>query len=184
MAHRLANALQRIELDAGSRGATDGLTIAEGELRASLTDIQDIATALRPMAEEKSIESAVDELIRRLPENPPIRLESSGAPRRLLSSVNEELFAIVVEAVRNGRRHSLANEMVVTFRWTDAHLFLSIADDGRGFDSKAATASGLRSMKERAQIVGASLAVDSTAVGTSVDLVVPLGRVSVQEPSS
>jgi len=181
VAHRLANALQQIQLAGQEFGGTDNLNIAEDELRASLVDIQDLAIALRPMVEGKSIESAVDELIRRLPERPPIRLESHGVRRSLLASVNEELFAIVVEAVRNARRHANADEIVVRLRWTDAHLLLSITDDGGGFASGTASPSGLRSMKERAQIVGASFIVDSGAVGTSVDLVVPLGRVSVQE---
>lgn len=180
--HRLANALQRIELENDAAGHAHNLDIAEQELRASLVDIQDLATALRPMALEKSIEAAVDELAQRLPERPLIRVTSIGPPKTLLASVKEELFAVVVEAVRNARRHARCNEVAVGFQWSDAQLALSIADDGIGFDETGLSApSGLRSMKERAQIVGAGLDVESSSLGTSVTLLVPLGRVTAKE---
>jgi signal transduction histidine kinase len=146
-----------------------------------MTDIQDLAVALRPMINDGTMESAVDELIRRLPAKPTIHRLSRGQPRELLGSVNEELFAIIVEAVRNARRHARADSITVRFQWGSAHLSLSVTDDGEGFDLGDAAPSGLRSMRERAQIVGARLSMRSNSSGTSIDVKLPLGRVTVRD---
>jgi signal transduction histidine kinase len=84
----------------------------------------------------------------------------------------EAMLRIAAEAVRNAVRHGDADRVDV--RLTASPLSLAVRDDGRGFDASAADDDvtggfGLRSMRERAEGVGATLTVDSApGEGTTV----------------
>jgi glucose-6-phosphate-specific signal transduction histidine kinase len=59
----------------------------------------------------------------------------------------------------------------------DGRLVLAVEDDGRGFDPTASPGAGTVGMRERADLVGGTLEVDSEpGEGTRVSLVVPLGE--------
>ena len=56
-------------------------------------------------------------------------------------------------------------------------LTLTVADDGRGFDPAQVNDAryGLTGLRERSEMIGAALYVDSTLItGTTIKLVVPL----------
>jgi signal transduction histidine kinase len=65
-------------------------------------------------------------------------------------------------------RHSGCSRIGITLRVRDGQVYGCVEDDGEGFDPEAvgkATPSwgvGLRSMRERAEMLGGSLHVDST----------------------
>jgi signal transduction histidine kinase len=74
-----------------------------------------------------------------------------------------ELLRIVQEALTNARRHADPTVVRVTLKVTDAGARLTVSDNGRGFDPAAArdTGYGLRSMRERAELIGGHIVVDS-----------------------
>lgn len=82
-------------------------------------------------------------------------------------------YRIVQEALTNVARHAGVREAAVD-AWADAEtLVLQIDDAGAGFDVPAALAdprsSGLRSMRERAALLGADLTIESApGAGTQV----------------
>jgi NarL family two-component system sensor histidine kinase LiaS len=61
---------------------------------------------------------------------------------------------------------------------TDANLTVTIADNGRGFRPDVATGGfGLESMRQRAELIGATLRISSEPQdGTKVELEVPIMR--------
>jgi signal transduction histidine kinase len=88
-----------------------------------------------------------------------------GAPR-LPVAVEQELWRISQEALDNVERHSKAKALDVTWTSDGRHGRLVIADDGAGFApggliTAAGTTSGMSSMRERANAIGARLQVDS-----------------------
>ena len=84
------------------------------------------------------------------------------------------VFRIVQEALHNALRHAEAGEVRVEVRRRGHRLLLTVADDGRGFDPRAARGLGLASMRERADAVDADLTVESApGSGTRVRLEVP-----------
>jgi signal transduction histidine kinase len=92
----------------------------------------------------------------------------------------EAAYRIAQEALHNALRHATPSHIAVTLRVLDGAVELSIADDGKGFDARAAEAAGRRlglaSMRERARAVGGRLEVSSTPnSGTTVRLVLPDG---------
>jgi signal transduction histidine kinase len=94
------------------------------------------------------------------------------------------VYSIVREAINNVRRHARAANVWLKVNRDTARdqLVVTIEDDGRGFDLNAVQQNygergsiGLLSMRERAEMVGGTLTVESTiGRGTRVSLVVPL----------
>jgi signal transduction histidine kinase len=92
-----------------------------------------------------------------------------------------ELLRIAQEAFANARKHADATRVSVRAEPTPEGLRLTVTDNGRGFDPGAigSKSYGLRSMKERAELIGASLAIVSRPRdGTQVIVDVPLGRMT------
>jgi two-component system nitrate/nitrite sensor histidine kinase NarX len=101
--------------------------------------------------------------------------------RRLAPEVNSQLLRIVQEALGNIRKHSGAT--VATLQWnSDADwLTLKIRDNGRGFhpeDVLPISRHGLRTMRERSELLGADFQITSRPdQGTEVSVRLPLAQV-------
>lgn len=107
-----------------------------------------------------------------------------GPPRGTTPLVNEEILRIADEAVRNALLHADADQVIVTLRFGQRSLELSVCDDGRGLPADVQQAGeraghfGLRGMRERAERIGGRMIV-ATRSGGGTDL-----RVSVPARSS
>ena len=95
--------------------------------------------------------------------------------------VEVTLFRIIQECLNNVRKHAEANEVEVRLKIMEAEIEVSIEDNGRGFDPNAVTSNtmeggiGLFSMRERAELVGGNLSVESSpGNGCQVSLHIPL----------
>src|SRR3954447_18813856 len=89
--------------------------------------------------------------------------------------VREDLARIVREAVSNAARHGEASNVTVALSNTDG-IRVSVTDDGKGFDPDAPRRRGfgLTSMRERAEMRGATVVVQSRpGEGTKVEVVLP-----------
>jgi PAS domain S-box-containing protein len=98
-----------------------------------------------------------------------------------------EILRLVGEALTNARRHSKATFVRVAAWASDEHLFIEVADDGRGFDPPSrptgATGTGIVGMRERAVLIAAELTVSSKpGTGTKVRLDVPLSESKESQP--
>jgi PAS domain S-box-containing protein len=84
------------------------------------------------------------------------------------------LFHIVQEAINNAARHGEARHIDVELAADNGQLRLAIRDDGKGFPTgpQPATGLGMRTMRYRADSIGASLRVRSRPVrGVEVECV-------------
>jgi signal transduction histidine kinase/ligand-binding sensor domain-containing protein len=108
------------------------------------------------------------------------RLTVEGPPQTLSPVLQDELYRIGREILRNAFRHARAKQIEVEIRY-DAHAFrLRIRDDGIGIDPKVLGEGarpghwGLPGVRERAELVAAKLDFWSEAgAGTEVQLTVP-----------
>jgi signal transduction histidine kinase len=93
------------------------------------------------------------------------------------SAVSTQLQPIIQEALMNIRRHSKATSARVVFEPIDGELRVIVEDDGQGFDSREPLAGqgfGLRSMRGRAEMIGARFDIISApGKGTRVILEIP-----------
>jgi two-component system, NarL family, sensor kinase len=91
-----------------------------------------------------------------------------------------DLFRIAAEAVVNAGRHAEARNVSISLRRVGADVELRVTDDGHGFqgaDPLGATQPGhlgLASMRERAELMGGTLDIETSARGTRVLALVPL----------
>lgn len=92
--------------------------------------------------------------------------------------VKTQLIRILQEALTNIRKHAQACEVTISAFERDEVIILEVIDNGRGFtsdDTQPASQYGLRSMRERAESIGADLQIISTlGAGTTVRLRIPI----------
>jgi len=107
----------------------------------------------------------------------PITFTHDDVPSTLAPDVTVCVFRTVQEALQNALKHSRARHISVRLIGSTHQLGLTVADDGVGFDVKAAWGRGLGliSMGERLETIDGTIAIRSTpGAGTTVEVVVPL----------
>ena len=109
----------------------------------------------------------------------PIKIQAEDTVGRVPADIQFHLLRIVREAIHNAVRHGDPASVVVNIARAGADLVVEVVDDGRGFDVAAkqglAGHFGLRGMAERAERIGADLAIDSCpGGGTNVRVTVPV----------
>ena len=91
----------------------------------------------------------------------------------------EVLYRAAVEALNNVVKHSGVTEARLELAFGGEEAILTVKDSGRGFDPEASRqpeSFGLLSMRERAEVLGGSMAVRSSpGHGTVVEVRLPLG---------
>ena len=90
--------------------------------------------------------------------------------------IEQELWRIGQEALVNVERHADATEVTVRWEVHDGIARLEVTDDGAGFEPAVVAGEhyGLVGMRERADAIGAQLAIESRVGGgtrVAVDLV-------------
>jgi signal transduction histidine kinase len=82
--------------------------------------------------------------------------------RALPLDVEQTLFRIAQEALANTARHSQARCAEILLAYDGDSVTLTILDDGRGFDTgNPQSGMGLRSMRERAELIDGNLTIKS-----------------------
>ena len=103
---------------------------------------------------------------------------SEHIPRGVPPDVALCFFRIVQESLQNLRKYSGASKGYVNLRKQEDRLFLCVSDEGRGFDAKEMmnrVGLGIRSMGERARLVGGQFEIHSEpGRGTRIDVCVPM----------
>ena len=105
-----------------------------------------------------------------------IRFSHYDVPPGLPHELTLALYRVVQEALRNAITHGEASEIQVHLEGRNGGLFLTITDNGIGFDVERATGHGLGliSMRERLDPLGGALKIESTpGNGTCIEVVVP-----------
>ena len=85
------------------------------------------------------------------------------------------LFRIIQEALNNIVKHAGAKIADVEIVKTKDHYFLSISDDGTGFDTeKACKGNGLNNMRERTLLLGGTFLISAqNGSGTTIEIQIP-----------
>jgi signal transduction histidine kinase len=174
-AHLLLSSLAR------SSNGDDAPTVAHAmhELRAAAADLDANLSELRAPLGSRGLGSALRARAAELESaagGPSI--EVAGNTPELPSFLAAHMFYAVSEAMSNAARHSGAERIRVDLTHGDGIIQAVISDDGSGMPQPAGAAGhGLRSMAERAEILGGTLTISATnddMKGTTVRFVVPL----------
>lgn len=143
------------------------------DLRPVVLEREGLIPAVRAYAELMSREHGVA-----------IHLDVAEPGEQLPKRMEQSIFSIVQEAVTNIRKHAQADNIWISITPQEGRLLATVRDDGRGFDLAQVEKSygrrgslGLLHIRERAEILGAKLTIDSAiGEGTTITLAVPLDR--------
>ena len=178
----------RLGLSMGARRDTvgdlrDSMLRAVAELDGQIASLRALISDLRPAAlDELGLTSALQDLTERLRSRGldvvlDIELADGqgGATERLESDVEDALYRLAQEALTNVVKHARAQRAEVTVRREDGVVTLEVVDDGRGFDpDDGADGFGLLGMRERSELAGGRLAVESRiGSGTRITATLP-----------
>jgi len=111
---------------------------------------------------------------------PSYRMVVEGKQEELSPMLQDEIYRISREVIRNAFTHAVAANVEVEIRYDKDQLRLRIRDDGKGIDPRILEGDGpsghygIPGMRERAQRIGAQLEFWSEmGAGTEVQLTVP-----------
>ncbi len=153
------------------------------QLNQTITDLRRYLTALEPLQlEEPDLRKGLASIVHDFQVNSllPIKLNADCTPRTLSPEQTGDLYHVVLEALQNIRRHSMATAVRVDLVTRPDEVEVTIFDNGVGFKpilqpgAPARHGRGLRNMARRAEALGGNLEVASEpGRGTTVRLVVP-----------
>lgn len=148
-------------------------------LRESYSHVRELLLHFRTRTNEEDIEPALRTTLQKFEHQTGLKthlsLEGHGLP--LPPDVQIQVLHVVQESLSNIRKHAAATEVWVTVQQEPRWQFV-VQDNGCGFDpqgqARGETHVGLHIMSERAQRIGAELAVQSrSGEGTAVTLTLP-----------
>ncbi len=157
---------------------------AKQSVRRALDEVRRISSELRPeMLEQLGLVSALTELATTFSRVSGIRVErrfDQSLPK-LAPDAELAVYRIAQESLTNVARHAQATRVTLALEQGIDSVVLRVVDDGRGFAGEPDEHGGLRSMRERALLIGAALAIkQAPSRGLEVRLEVP--RMTVGDP--
>ena len=146
---------------------------AMGHIRGEVTKLRALIAELRPAAlDEVGLRAAIEGLVQQtaarqgLEIEAQVELESDADGPRLTAEVESTAYRIVQEALTNVSKHADATKVAVALVETDGRLEISVRDDGTGFEPSAPSAGfGLTGMRERVELMGGRLTLESSEAG-------------------
>lgn len=168
----------------GARPLDEMKRLAEETMRMTDITLEDLRRAVQLLAPavlaELGLTRALEREIDAFAERTGIEVDREIAlgPQALPEAAETATYRIVQEALTNVARHARASRIRVLVRVDDTALLVEVEDDGVGLAATPASVdgSGLRGMRERAELAGGSLSIVGASVrGTLVRLVLPHG---------
>jgi two-component system, NarL family, sensor histidine kinase UhpB len=153
---------------------------ARQAVRRALDEVRRISSELRPeMLEHLGLVSALTELSTSFARIADVTVERrfAGSLPKLPPETELAVYRIAQESLTNIARHAGAEHVTMALERGRDSIVLRVADDGRGFGGPVNEHGGLRSMRERALLVGGALAIKRAPEGgVEVRLEVPAKR--------
>ncbi|MCA9837583.1 MAG: GAF domain-containing protein [Trueperaceae bacterium] len=140
---------------------------SRAEMRALLGELRPMHSSFATMPDsvmlrKQGLVATLEHHLRRLPDNLGLSLQTSGyQPQQ--SEHEQALLRISQEAVNNVVKHAEAKSIIIRLHSDEEACYLSIKDDGQGFDRlpQEGTHLGLTHMRERTEALGGTLKIDS-----------------------
>ncbi|MEM9511075.1 MAG: sensor histidine kinase [Cyanobacteria bacterium P01_E01_bin.48] len=173
LGHTLTSLDVQLELaqrlfERNSDGARQAISISKNLASQSVRDVRRAVATMRE--EHFDLNAALTHLTENLRDTCNAKIEVKIDLPKLPLQTSHQLYCTLKEGLENIRKHSSATSIYLQGRVTSAGVEIELHDDGIGFDlSRANTGFGLRGMRERAQLMGAQMTVNSEpGRGTSI----------------
>lgn len=154
----------------------------KGSMRDGLSEIRRFIFDLRPsMLAQRGLVGTVEHYVNAyrtfLPDE--IELELPSTSPNLNAEQELTAFRVIQESLQNIHRHADSTKCWISIETDGDATLVTVRDDGRGFQPKtvqvhAGGGSGIIGMRERAEVIGARLSVESSpGSGSEVRLEIP-----------
>jgi two-component system sensor histidine kinase UhpB len=151
-------------------------------VRRALEEVRRISSELRPeMLDHLGLVSALIELSTTFARVSGVQVERrfDDSLPSLPADAELAVYRIAQESLTNVARHSEATHVTMALERGLDSVVLRVVDDGRGFGGAPVEQGGLRSMRERALLIGGALAIkEGSRGGADVRLEVPVERLA------
>jgi signal transduction histidine kinase len=190
-------ALLKIELEILNQEEGRSLRAgAKERLRGLLSNVDELATDIQGLShtlhssklQYVGLQGALKELCRQVSKQHHIAVDLKVSA--LTGPVPDEIalcfYRVAQEALHNAAKHSGARRVVVAVSSNHSLFHMIITDDGKGFNqAETSLGLGLASMRERLQMVGGQLLVQSKpGSGTELEAQAPSSQSSIQFKAS
>lgn len=154
------------------------LSELDSGLKESIADVRELLLHFRTRTQADDIDNAVQETLQKFQHQTGLQVSSKtfGEGLPLPQDMQTHVLHVLQESLSNVRKHACARSVEIEIHKGEPWRFL-VRDDGVGFDllgSRTELQVGLKIMRERADQIGATVAIDSVVgQGTTVSLRVP-----------
>jgi signal transduction histidine kinase len=181
----IGQALNSIALEARSLGNScePGRSRAgqvEQVAKEALQTVRQLSRELRPAAlDDLGLAAALENYVGSFRESHPgVEVDHHiDLPDRLDRAVETALYRMVQEAITNAGRHSGAETLSIVMSRRENQVTAIVEDDGSGFDletvERFGESVGIHGMRERAELIGGTMRIESSALGTTVYIEAP-----------
>jgi signal transduction histidine kinase len=149
-------------------------------LRNTVQEIRNISNDLMPpVLEAFGIEQGLKNLCKETTANTGIQIsfKSEDIPEPLDKRIQIYLYRISQEAINNITKHAAATEASMIISGLDKMIFLTITDNGKGFelDNKDIKGDGIINIKQRVELLKGECRISSTpGKGTQINIKIPI----------
>ena len=176
----------KADFESGGGASTAHVETLVGDVSHAIEDTRRIAHDLSPaLLEQHGLVAAMQSHIDGIVRSNGVRISfDAPAGMRLPDHVRDHIYRIFQEALKNALDHSAGKSISVTLTAPKSHLRLQVEDDGVGLtggtpkpetSGRPAASIGMRTMAERASLLGGRLSTSSRAGrGTSILVEVPI----------
>jgi len=161
----------------------DDVKAVQKAVRASLEDVRRIALELRPEAlDDLGLVSALAVLCERFAQRSGLAVDQQLADElpELDSEAELVVYRVAQEALTNVARHSGAGHAELSLRAQDTSVVMTVSDDGRGVPGEREPGTGIRGMRERAALIGATLQIGANPAGAGCRVTLTVAPVTAQ----
>ena len=151
------------------------------ELRPAALDEYGAAAAIQSLAERTASRQGLE-----IDAHIDLAWDRGDISTRHTSELESTVYRIVQECLTNVARHAEAEQVRVEVAEHDGCIEIAVSDDGGGFDSSASDVKGfgLTGMRERVELAGGHLGIESSSSGTTVRAKLPVRRRAADEALS
>ncbi|HSL42821.1 MAG TPA: ATP-binding protein [Anaerolineales bacterium] len=167
---------QRVQLARRSvrdQSGKQSLEELEALTEQTVANLRRLTRALRPIyLEDLGLVTALEMLAREMSQNSQVQVDfqKEGQERRLSHEMELALYRIAQEALNNVVKHSKATRAELRIDFDPAQIVMEIVDNGMGFDIPGSPTDfaagghfGLLGIRERSDLIGARLKIQSEA---------------------
>lgn len=179
LAQKLVAAIMQCQAITNSGAESELVSQLLDLLRECVSESRRLISGLRPpVLDEFGVVTAIESLIAQIETSgdQEIELRHDVQRERLEPVLENSIYRIVQESLRNACRHSQSPRILISLVQKDDRIQIHVQDWGVGFDPRTVDQSryGVAGIRERARLLGGTVAIDShPGQGTTVSVELP-----------